>query len=54
MINNELFKIIDNLCKQIPQFYFGRLDIKFLNWEKLNQGKQFAVKELNDAASEPT
>ena len=54
MVSDELVKVIDKLCQQIPEFYFGRLDIKFLNWEKLLEGKQFSVIELNGAASEPT
>lgn len=54
MICDDLVKSIDKLCQQIPEFYFGRLDIKYLNWEKFKQGKNFSIIELNGAASEPT
>lgn len=53
-IDEQLIHVIDNLCQQIPHFYFGRLDIKFANWEDFKKGEQFAVIELNGAASEPT
>lgn len=53
-IDEKLTDVIDQLCQQIPDFYFGRLDIKFANWDNLKQGQQFAVIELNGAASEPT
>jgi hypothetical protein len=45
---------IDGLCRQIPGFYFGRLDIKFESWEELCEGRKFSVIEVNGAGSEPT
>ncbi|MGF1924511.1 MAG: NRDE family protein [Bacteroidia bacterium] len=53
-INETLVNKIDEICKHVPAFYFGRLDIKFNSWEDLNEGKKFAIIELNGAASEPT
>lgn len=53
-INPILESTIDNICKQIPGFYYGRLDIKFSSWEDLNVGKNFSIIELNGAGSEPT
>lgn len=50
----RLIETIDHICKQIPQFYFGRMDIKFNNWEELRNGKNFDIIELNGAGSEPT
>jgi hypothetical protein len=35
-------------------FYFGRLDIMYQSIADLEQGKDFAIVELNGAASEPT
>jgi len=46
--------VVDELCRQIPGFYFGRLDIRFQSWELLEEGKNFSVIELNGAGSEPT
>jgi hypothetical protein len=34
-------------------FYFGRLDIRFNNWDELCAGRNFSVIELNGAGSEP-
>jgi hypothetical protein len=45
---------IDALCRQVPGFFFGRLDIKFASWEELWAGGKFSVIELNGAGSEPT
>ena len=47
-------KTFDSICKQIPEFYFGRLDIMFKNVEDLKAGKNFSIIELNGAGSEPT
>ncbi len=44
----------DLICKQIPEFYFGRLDIMYKNLEDLKEGKNFSIIELNGAGSEPT
>ena len=54
LIEAELSSSIDKICKQIPGFYFGRMDIRYLNWEDLKQGKNFSIIELNGAGSEPT
>jgi hypothetical protein len=54
LIDDGLTKMIDEICRQIPGFYFGRLDIRFNNWEELKQHKNFSVIEVNGAGSEPT
>jgi len=53
-IDPQLIKVIDDYCRQVPGFYFGRLDIMFNSWEELRAGKAFSVIELNGAGSEPT
>jgi len=35
-----------------PEFYYGRLDIKFSSIERLMQGEDLAVIEVNGASSE--
>jgi hypothetical protein len=50
----QLVAMIDKICKQVPGFYFGRLDIRYRNWEALREGKDFSIIELNGAGSEPT
>lgn len=47
-------KNFDAICKQVPEFYFGRLDIMYRNFEELKAGRHFSIIELNGAGSEPT
>ena len=54
VIDEKLETALDNICKQIPAFYFGRMDIKFNSWEDLANEKNFSIIELNGAGSEPT
>lgn len=54
LITAELTQNIDRVCRQIPGFYFGRMDIMYNNWEELSAGKNFSIIELNGAGSEPT
>jgi hypothetical protein len=49
-----LTDVINDLCLQIPEFYFGRLDVMYDNWFDLEKGKNFSIVEVNGAASEPT
>jgi hypothetical protein len=53
-ISPKLTETINEMCLQIPGFYFGRLDVMYNNWEELERGENLAVVELNGAASEPT
>ncbi|RZM21693.1 MAG: D-alanine--D-alanine ligase [Pedobacter sp.] len=50
----QLVAFIDQLCRQVPEFYYGRLDLKYNTIEELKQGKNFCIIELNGAGSEPT
>jgi len=54
LINEELTHSFDQICQNIPEFYFGRMDVMYNNWEDLCQGRNFSIIELNGAGSEPT
>ncbi|MBS1934018.1 MAG: D-alanine--D-alanine ligase [Bacteroidetes bacterium] len=54
LADDKLVVMIDELCRQIKDFYFGRLDIRYNDWEELKDGKNFCVIEVNGAGSEPT
>jgi len=54
LIDQQLIKTVDSVCKRIPDFYYGRLDIRFENWDELKAGNKFAIIEVNGAGSEPT
>lgn len=53
-ITSKLTETINEMCLEIPGFYFGRLDVMYNTLEELEQGKNFSIVELNGAASEPT
>jgi hypothetical protein len=53
-LNAELEATLVALCNTIPDFHFGRLDIRFKDWSSLKQGKHFSVIEVNGSGSEPT
>jgi len=53
-IDEKFLESINAICKQIPGFYFGRLDIRYRSLEKLKEGKEFSLIEVNGAGSEPT
>lgn len=50
----ELTRVIDLIVKDIPDFYFGRIDLKFRSVEALKQGKDFEIIEINGVGSEAT
>jgi hypothetical protein len=54
LVDEQLTNVIDSLCKQIPGFYYGRLDIRFDSWEALKEGCNFSIIEVNGAGAEPT
>ena len=53
-VDEQFTTTFDHVCKQIPEFHFGRLDIMYHNYEDLKAGKNFTIIELNGAGSEPT
>ena len=54
LIDDELTNTVDTICRRVKGFYFGRLDIRFNNWDELKRGKNFSIIEINGAGSEPT
>jgi ATP-grasp domain len=53
-ITPALQQTINTIAKQIPDFFYGRFDIMYNNWDDLCNGKNFSIVELNGAGSEPT
>ena len=53
-IDEELELAIDRICKRVPGFYFGRLDIRYESLDLLKKGEMFSIIELNGSGSEPT
>ncbi len=54
MITPALTEIVDQVCRRIPEFYFGRLDIRYRDRISLEDGRDFSIMEVNGAGSEPT
>lgn len=50
----ELKKAIQQISDKIPNFYFGRLDIKYKTQKDLMLGNNFQIVEINGAGSEAT
>ncbi len=53
-ITNKLEQTFDALLREIPGFYYGRLDIRYTSLAELEEGRNFSIIELNGAKSEPT
>ncbi len=51
-ITDALSEKIEEVMSGFPEFYYGRLDIKFHSIERLMQGEDFAIIEVNGASSE--
>lgn len=54
LIDEDLTRAIDQVCRTIPGFFYGRLDIRYEDWDLLKKGRAFSIIELNGAGSEPT
>jgi hypothetical protein len=45
---------IDTLAKSLPDFHFGRIDLRYRNLRALRHGEDFSVIEINGVGSEAT
>ncbi len=52
-ISPELERAFDKIADQIPNFYFGRFDLRCNSLEELAELKNFKILELNGAGAEP-
>lgn len=53
MITAALEARMNEIVSQIEGFDYGRLDIKFEDWDTFLEGKRFSILELNGSCSEP-
>lgn len=51
-ITQELTDAINEIMDGLPEFYYGRLDVKFSSVDKLKKGKTIEIIEINGASSE--
>jgi len=54
LISKELTSIFDKLNSKITGWFYGRVDIKYDDFEALKKGKNFKILEINGIISEPT
>jgi membrane protein DedA with SNARE-associated domain len=54
LITTSLADEIDRLAKLVPDFYFGRFDIRYKDVESLREGRGFEIMEINGAGAEAT
>lgn len=53
LISPELSERFDAIAQSIPEFYYGRFDVRFKSTELLKAAKDFSIIEVNGAGSEP-
>lgn len=51
-ITPEIERCFDAISRTMPEFYIGRYDIRFASLERLRQGQDFAIIEINGAGAE--
>ncbi len=51
-ITTELNNRFDEIARAIPNFYYGRFDVKFETMDTFAKGQQFKIIEINGASSE--
>lgn len=54
LITDDLTFEIDRLAKSLPDFFFGRFDIRYSDANSLKLGKKFEIVEINGAGAEAT
>jgi len=52
LITPALDSAINRIMRDLPEFYYGRLDVKFKDLESLQQGQHLEIVEINGASSE--
>lgn len=52
LVTPELTDSINRLMSDMPELHYGRLDIKFSNIERLQQGRDIEIVEINTASAE--
>ncbi len=53
-ITPDMNEAFDRVAKTIPEFYFGRFDVRFPRFDKLQRGEDFTIVEINGAGGEAT
>lgn len=54
LASGPLRDVVEDLVQGIPEFYFGRFDIRFKDLRSLLEGRDFRIIEINGAGAEAT
>ena len=54
LITPEMTAAINAFALAVPDFYFGRFDVRCLSWDSLREGRDFTILEINGASAEAT
>jgi hypothetical protein len=54
LVTPKLTEAIDRLARSMPDFFFGRIDVRFTSTASLRRGTGFRVIEINGTGSEAT
>jgi membrane protein DedA with SNARE-associated domain len=52
LITPDLTRRFDEIARSIPEFYYGRFDVRFQSTDQLKEGKGFRIIEINGAGAE--
>lgn len=53
LINHKLHQVFDRVAVTMPDFHYGRFDMRVKSYEDLYEGRNIRILELNGATSEP-
>ncbi len=53
-INDALTERFDALARSVGEFYIGRFDVRFRDWDSFLRGENFQILEINGAGGEST
>lgn len=54
LITPKMTELFDKISQSIPEFYFGRYDVRFKKYSDLEDGKNIKIVEINGATAEAT
>jgi hypothetical protein len=52
LMTGQLTAAIDAIAREMPEFHFGRFDVRFYSSAALREGRDFTIMEINGAGSE--
>ncbi len=54
LVTPDMEATFDAIAKRLPEFHFGRFDVRFESFAEVQQGRAFTIVEINGAGAEST